>query len=163
LEVPRLAEARLGDAAGAERRALRELERVLVVQREASVTAPKADAPRLVSTIVCAFSGELPTAWLAVFHRFEKRLARAGFRVRVRLHALEDLPERYEILIVPPDLEERARGLETAAQVIATTRADAPAAADALVRELERGSRVYAERADPNAPVLRTHRGMEEL
>ena len=123
---------------------------------------PTAPTPRLVSTIVCAFSGELPTAWLAVFHRFEKRLARARLRVRVRLHAFEDLPERYDILIVPPDLERRARAIG-AAHVIATTRADAPAAADALVRELENGSAMYAERADPNAPILRTHRGMEEL
>lgn len=162
MDVSGLTEARLGDAAGAERRALREIERFLVVQREASVT-PKAEAPRLVSTIVCAFSGELPTAWLAVFHRFEKRLARSGLRVRVRLHALEDLPERYEILIVPPDLEKRARAIGTTVHVIATTRADAPAAADALVQELEDGSRLRAERADPTEPVLRTHRGMEEL
>ena len=153
----------MGDAPGAERRAFRKLKRVFVLQRVASVTAPYGEAPLLVSTVVCAFSGELPTAWLAVFHRFEKRLARAGLRVRVRLQALEDLPERYEILVVPPELEERARALGTEANVIATTRADAPAAADALVRELERGSRIYAERTDPNAPRFRTHRGMEEL
>ena len=114
------------------------------------------------STVVCAFSGELPTAWLAVFHRFEKRLARARLRVRVRLHALEDLPERYEILIVPPELEQPARAIGTA-QVITTTRADAPATADALVRELETATTIYAERVDPDAPIFRTHRGMEEL
>jgi hypothetical protein len=127
------------------------------------VTASSGGRPQLVSTIVCAFSGELPTAWLAVFHRFEKRMQRARLRVRVRLFSLEELPERFEILIVPPDLAERARDLAKGARVLATTRAEAPAAADALVAELEQGATIYAERFDPNAPIVKVHRGMEEL
>jgi hypothetical protein len=118
---------------------------------------------RLVREIVCVFSGELPTAWLAVFHRFEKRIERAGLQVRVRLAPLEDLPERFDILVVPPELRERARPLAAGATVLVATRLDAARVADDLVLEIERADAIYAEKADPNAPKIVTHRGMEEL
>ena len=118
---------------------------------------------RLVREIVCAFSDELPTAWLAVFHRFEKRIERAGLRVRVRLFPLEDLPERFEILVVAPELRERAGPLAAGATILVATRLDAARVADDLVLEIERGDALYAEKADPNAPKIVTHRGMDEL
>ena len=126
------------------------------------MTAP-APGARLVTTIVCAFGGELPTAQLAVFHRFEKRIARTGLRIRVRLFALDELPERFEILVVPPDLAERAPAVARGARIIVATRDDAPALADQPVQDLESGSAIYAEPADPHAPKIVTHRGMEEL
>ena len=119
--------------------------------------------PRRVSTIVCAFSGELPTAWLAVFHRFERQVRKAGLRIRVRVFALEELPKSFEILVVPPELAERAAPLARDARIIVTTRQDAPAAVDALLRELAEGRTVYADHVRPGEPKIVTHRGMEEL
>jgi mannitol-specific phosphotransferase system IIBC component len=119
--------------------------------------------PRRVSTIVCAFSGELPTSWLAVFHRFERQIRKAGLRIRVRMFALEELPESFEILVVPPELAERAAPLARDARIIVTTRQDAPAAVDALLRELAEGHAVYADHVRPGEPKIITHRGMEEL
>jgi mannitol-specific phosphotransferase system IIBC component len=121
------------------------------------------DAPRRVSTIVCAFSGELPTSWLAVFHRFERQVQKAGLRIRVRLFALEDLPESFEILVVPPDLAERAARLAAGARIIATTRQDAARAVDELIGEIREGVSLYADRVRPGEPKIVTHRGMEEL
>ena len=119
--------------------------------------------PRRVSTIVCAFSGELPTSWLAVFHRFERQIRKAGLRIRVRMFALEELPESFEILVVPPELAERAAPRARDARIIVTTRQDAPTAVDALLRELAEGHTVYADHIQPGEPKIITHRGMEEL
>ena len=122
------------------------------------------DGPRLVRTIVCAFTqAELPTPWLAIFHRFERTIEKAGLRIRVRLFPLEALPESFEILVVPPELREAAVRLQTRARVIVTSRADAAAAADALLREIERGETLYADKVRPGEPKIMTHRGGDIL
>ena len=121
-------------------------------------------APLLVSTIVCAYTqAELPTPWLAIFHRFERTMAKAHLRIRVRLFPLEELPETFEVLVVPPELQEAAQARQTGARIIVTSRADAPAAADALLREIERGETLYAEKVRPGEPKIMTHRGGDIL
>jgi hypothetical protein len=120
--------------------------------------------PILVRTIVFAFTqAELPTPWLAIFHRFERVMEKAGLRIRVRLFPLEALPESFEILVVPSELGEAAAALDTRARVIVTSRAEAPAAADALLKEIERGETLYAEMVRAGEPKIMTHRGGDEL
>lgn len=122
------------------------------------------ESPLLVRTIVCAYSREeLPTSWLQVHRRFEHEVAKAGLRVRVRLDPLEELPETFEVMVVVPELLDRAEAVRGAALLLATTRQDAAAAAGGLVRELESGSEIYAERADPNDPLIKAYRGYQEL
>jgi hypothetical protein len=119
---------------------------------------------RLVRTIVCAYTqAELPTPWLAIFHRFERTMQKAGLRIRVRLFPLEELPESFEILVVPPELQEAAEALQTSARIIVTSRPEAAAAADALLREIERGETLYAEQIRPGEPKIMTHRGGDIL
>ncbi|HZP96854.1 MAG TPA: hypothetical protein VFC31_11020 [Candidatus Limnocylindria bacterium] len=119
---------------------------------------------RVVRTIVCAFSrDELPADDLQVFRRFEHAVKKAGWAIRVRLEPIESLPESYDVLVVSPALRERAERLEGDALLVVTTRQTAGAAAEQLLREIERGDPVGAERADPNAPRIVTHRGMEIL
>src|SRR2546425_13355043 len=119
---------------------------------------------RLVTTIVCAHRrDELPTSWLAVFHRFQRTVERAGLRVRVRLLPLEELPETFEVLVVSPELLERAEKLAGGARVIPVARDGAAAAVDALVREIEQGVSLQAERARPDDPKVVVHRGPEIL
>jgi hypothetical protein len=121
-------------------------------------------APLLVQTIVCAYTqAELPTPWLAIFHRFERVMEKAGLRIRVRLFPLEELPETFEIIVVPPELHVAAEALQTGARIIVTTRAEAPAAADALLREIERGETLYAEKVREGEPKIMTHRGGDIL
>ncbi|HEV8230694.1 MAG TPA: hypothetical protein VGQ86_12115 [Candidatus Limnocylindria bacterium] len=118
----------------------------------------------LVRTIVCAYTqSELPTPWLAIFHRFERTMQRAGLRIRVRLFPLEALPESFEVLVVPPELREAAVELETGARLVVTTRQDAPAAADQLLREIEKGETLYAEKVRPGEPKIAVHRGSDVL
>jgi len=122
------------------------------------------EGPRLVRTIVCAFvQAELPTPWLAIFHRFERVMEKAGLRIRVRLFPLEALPESFEVLVVPPELREAAEALQSGARLIVTSRAQAPAAADELLREIERGETLYAEKVRPGEPKIMTHRGSDVL
>ncbi|TMC75452.1 MAG: hypothetical protein E6J09_12820 [Chloroflexi bacterium] len=79
------------------------------------------------------------------------------------MFSLEELPESFEILVVPPELAERAASSGRDARIIVTTRQDAPAAVEALLRELAEGHTVYADRVRPGEPKIVTHRGMEEL
>ena len=119
---------------------------------------------RLVRTIVCAYvQAELPTPWLAIFHRFERVMEKAGLRIRVRLFPLEALPESFEVLVVPPELREAAEALQAGARLIVTTRAAAPAAAAELLREIELGETLYADRVQPGEPKIMTHRGNDIL
>ncbi|MEX2047070.1 MAG: hypothetical protein WEE03_07890 [Chloroflexota bacterium] len=119
---------------------------------------------RLVRTIVCAYvQAELPTPWLAIFHRFERVMEKAGLRIRVRLFPLEALPESFEVLVVPSELQEAAEALRTDARLIVTSRAGAPAAAAELLREIELGETLYAEKVQPGEPKIMTHRGVDIL
>jgi len=125
-------------------------------------TSPQPGA-RLVRTVVCAYAEELPTSWLQVFRRFERAVAKAGMRVRVRLLPLDDLPESFEVLVVSPELREQAEALRTGARLVSATRELAGAAADDLIRDLRSGRSIYADEAKPNDPKMVTLRGTEEL
>ena len=119
---------------------------------------------QLVRTIVCAFvRAELPTPWLAIFHRFERVMQKAGYKIRVRLLPLEELPESFEVMVVPPELQEAAEALHMRARLIVTSRAGAPAAAAELLREIEEGVTLYAEKVRPGDPTITTYRGSEIL
>lgn len=115
-------------------------------------------------TIACVYTpDELPAPWVQVFRRFKRAMARAGLRVRVRLLPLDDAREGAEIIVVPPHLEQLARAAAPSAVVIATTREGAGEAISALLRDLGEGARLYAEPADPNAPIVIRRRGVDEL
>ncbi len=121
--------------------------------------------PRVVSTIVCAYSREeLPVAWLQVFHRFERAVEQSGLSIRVRLLPLEELPEAFEVLVVAPELVERATALGMGARVVAVTRPKARETAEGLLAELRAGSGpLEAEVRQADAPRIVGRRGSEEL
>lgn len=116
---------------------------------------------RLVRTIVCAYGDELPTSWLQVFNRMERAFERARLRVAVRLAPIDDLPESFEVLVVPPELAARARTAAKDARVVTTSRQDAAARARDLVDELAGGGALYAERRQPGEAKIVTHRGAD--
>ena len=122
------------------------------------------EARRLVRTIVCAYSRqELPAPWVQVFRRFERAMARAGWRVRVRLSPIEDLPGQVDVLVIPPSLAEQARNLDRDVHLICTTPQSAALAVDDLLRELQSGQTLYAEPAQADEPRIVRHRGAEIL
>ncbi len=119
---------------------------------------------RTIRTIVCAFSREeLPESDVQVYRRFEYAVRKAGWAIRVRLEPIEAVPEGCDVLVVSPALREVAEKLDRDVLLIVTTRQNAGPAADQLLREIARGDPIRAERADPNAPRIVTHRGMEIL
>lgn len=118
---------------------------------------------RMVRTIVCAFKDELPADDLQIFRRFEAMVARGGWDIRVRLEPIEQLPSQYDVLVVSPGLRERAEKLETDALLVVTTRAGAGPSADQLLKEIERGDILTAQKRDPNAPKIVKRRGYEVL
>lgn len=121
---------------------------------------------RLVRTIVCGYTRDaLPASWVQVLRRFERAVARARLRIRVRLMPLEDLPERFDVLVVAPQLAEQARALAGSldARVVVTTRERAVDAVNELLGEIAEARTMYAEPADPNEPVIVTRRGGDVL
>lgn len=124
----------------------------------------EAPGARIIRTIVCAFSREeLPAEDLQIFRRFEHSIRKAGWNIRVRLEPLEKLPDQYDVLVVSQALRERAEQVGGDAILMVTTRQTAAVAADKLLTELARGFPITAERKDPNAPRIVTHRGTEIL
>ena len=107
--------------------------------------------------------GWLPGAWLQTWRRLDRTLQRAGFKVKATLAPLEELPEDTDILVVPPELREAAREVtQSTVPVLVTTPAAAPAAFADLVKRLEAGTELFAERTDPaeaGAPKIVTYRG----
>jgi len=119
---------------------------------------------RTIRTIVCAFTrDELPTGQLAIYRRFEHVFGKSGLKIRVRLEAIEDLPDAFDVLVVPAELRDRAKSVLGDAMLYVTTRESVAGAADELLREIKRGDVLTAEIADPNAPKIVKHRGMEIL
>lgn len=118
----------------------------------------------LVRTVVCGYLlTELPASWVQVFRRCERAFARAKLDVRVRLYPLEDLPETFEVLIVAPELSQRAEAVSRGARVILMTRENALTVVGELIREIEGGEILRAEHVRPDAPHLVLMRGSEEL
>jgi hypothetical protein len=73
------------------------------------------------------------------------------------------MPEHYDLIVVSPELRARAEAVLRDAFLFVTTRQSAADGADQLLREIARGDVIRAERADPDAPKIVTHRGMERL
>jgi len=120
--------------------------------------------PRMIRTIVCAFSKEeMPADDVQIFRRFEAAVARFGWDIRVRFEPLETLPEPYEVLVVNAPYKERAEAIATDAILIVTTRATMGPAAEQLMKEIERGDVLTAQKRDPNAPKIVKRRGFEVL
>jgi len=118
----------------------------------------------LVRTIVCAYSvDELPVSWLQVFRRCENAVARAKLAIRVRLYPLEGLPEAFEVLVVSPEMRERAESVARGARVVTTTREDALTAITDLIAEIKAGLTLRAARAVEGGPKVVVIRGGEEL
>lgn len=121
---------------------------------------PRKGTRRLVRAIVCAYTrDELPASWVQVFRRFERTVERARLRVRVRLEPLEELPESFEVIVVAPELAERARTLAPDAHLLTATRQDAANVSAALIRELAEGRSLYADGTVAGEPRIVVHRG----
>lgn len=121
--------------------------------------------PKVVKRVVCSYRlGWLPGDWLQTWRRLDRVFARANLRVKATLAPLEDLPEDTDILVVPPDLREDARGAVPPGTPILVTPASAAAGAFAeLVSRLEAGIDFTAERIDPelekDKPKIVSYRG----
>ena len=122
------------------------------------------DGPRVVRRVVCGYKqGWLPGDWLQTWRKLDRVLARAKLKVKATLAPLEDMPADTDILVVPPDLREAANAAVPPGTPILVTSAAAAAGAFAdLVRRLEAGTELSAERVDPadaDKPKIVTYRG----
>lgn len=125
--------------------------------------------PRLVRRVVCGYRTEsLPGEWLQTWRRLDRLMQRSGFDVKVTLDPLEALPADTDILVVPPELRQDAYAVLAPGVPLLVTPAAAAAGAFAdMVRRLEAGTELFAERLDPleeaNKPRLVTYRGQTRL
>jgi hypothetical protein len=131
---------------------------------EAAPEQEEGPQPKLVRRVVCSYHiGWLPGDWLQTWRRLDRVFARANLNVKATLAPLEDLPEDTDILVVPPELREDARGAVTPGTPILVTPASAAAGAFAeLVSRLQAGSDFTAESVDPeqkDRPKIVSYRG----
>ena len=121
-------------------------------------------APRVVRKIVCAYRlGVLPGAWLQTWRRLDRLLDRSGLKVKALLEPLDDLPSDADLVVVEPELKEAAEAVVPAGVLLLVTTPPTAATDFAdLVRRLEAGSELTAERVDPSdaaGPTIVTYRG----
>ena len=131
-------------------------------------THEAAKAPRVVRRVVVSYQlGWLPGDWLQTWRRLDRVFARANLKVKATLAPLEDLPTDTDILVVPPELREAARGAVAPGTPILVTPASAAAGAFTdLVNRLEAGGDFTAERFEPaelDKPRILTYRGQTLL
>ena len=120
--------------------------------------------PRVVRRIVCGYrQGWLPGDWLQTWRKLDRLLARANLKVKATLAPLDDMPGDTDILVVPPDLREAAnQAVPPGTPILVTTAASAAQAFADLVRRLEAGTELSAQRVDPeeaSKPKIVTYRG----
>jgi hypothetical protein len=130
----------------------------------AEVSEKTKKEPRLVRRVVCGYRlGFLPGEWLQTWRRLDRVLQRAELKVKATLSPLEELPEDTDILVVPPDLREAANEAAPPGTPILVTPAFAAAGAFSdLVKRLEAGTELTAERIDPEeaaGPKIVSYRG----
>src|SRR3954447_9836682 len=108
-------------------------------------------AARLITRVVVGYRlGFLPGEWLQTWRRLDRLLARAELKVEATLAPLEKLPQDMGILVVSPDLREAARDAAPAGTPILVTPASSAAGAFAdLVKRLQEGVEITAEKVDP--------------
>jgi hypothetical protein len=139
-----------------------DVEQTVDTETEEQASTP---GPKVVRRVVCSYRlGWLPGDWLQTWRRLDRVFARANLRVKATLAPLEDLPEDTDILVVPPDLREDARGAVPPGTPILVTPASAAAGAFAeLVSRLEAGTDFTAEHIDPEVekgkPKIVSYRG----
>jgi hypothetical protein len=118
----------------------------------------------MVRRVVVSYQlGWLPGDWLQTWRRLDRVFARANLKVKATLAPLEDLPTDTDILIVPPELREPARGaVPPGTPILVTPAAAAAGAFNDLVSRLEAGTDFTAERIDPaelEKPRILSYRG----
>jgi len=137
----------------------------------AAPAAPAASAaqPRMVRRVACLYRLDaLPGSWLQTWRRLDRVLDRAHLAVKATLDPVENLPAEADILVVPPEL--RAEVLEKVkpgTPILVTSAESAAGAFAELVRRLEEGVDVTAERFDPDErkaqPKIVSYRGSTRL
>jgi hypothetical protein len=136
----------------------------MAAEDPASTELEGTSQPRVVKRVVCGYRlGFLPGEWLQTWRRLDRVLQRAELKVKATLSPLEELPEDTDILVVPPDLREAANEAAPPGTPILVTPASAAAGAFAdLVKRLEAGTELTAERVDPeeaDGPKIVSYRG----
>jgi hypothetical protein len=121
-------------------------------------------APRQIRRIVCAYRlGILPGEWLQTWRRLDRLLARSGFKIKAQLEPLEELPADADLVIVEPELREAAEAIiPSGVPLLLTTPSTAASDFAELVRRLEAGTELMAERITPSeaeGPTIVTYRG----
>lgn len=124
--------------------------------------------PRLVRKIVCAYQpGIMPGEWLQTWRRLDRLLDRSGFKVKAVLEPLDDLPADVDLVVIEPGLRDAAEAiLQPGIPVLVTSSSAAADAFAELVRQLEAGDELTAERKSPSeaaGPTIVTYRGGQRI
>ena len=110
----------------------------------------------------------MPAPLIVGYHQLAKKIKQAGFNIKVALVPLNDLSTDWDLVFVPREFESEVAAVLSAEQIIALDEfVNQPLYAD-LVRRLEEGTEICAERIDPNqvksdAGTTVRYRGYERI
>ncbi|HWD64119.1 MAG TPA: hypothetical protein VG405_03020 [Solirubrobacteraceae bacterium] len=109
-------------------------------------------------TVVCAHAeGTLPTSWFRTYKQLKRKVKRSGLNARVSLAPTTALPERIDVLVLPPTLSGTGDYVERAVTCLTGPADQLQRDLDALVDRLREEGRV--EYAEPDARTFATHVG----
>ncbi len=107
--------------------------------------------PRQIRKIGFGYALDFMPAPLVVgYHQFAKKIVQAGFKVKVALVPLNEVTADFDLLFVPKELASGAAEAISSERIITLTEfVNTPVYAD-LIRQLEEGKKIFAQRVDPN-------------
>lgn len=122
--------------------------------------------PKLIHKIGFGYKVDYMPAPLVIgYHQLSKKIAQAGFKIKVALVPLSDVTPEWDLLFVPNVLVPEARLILSLEKVIGLAEfANQPEYTD-LIRRLQEGTEICAQRIDPNskADTIVSYRGYDRI
>lgn len=125
--------------------------------------------PRLIRRIGFGYKLDfMPAPLIVGYHSLAKKIEQAKFNVLVLLVPLNNLTPEWDLLFIPKEFENDVAGIVAADQVIVLDEFLNQALYTDLVKRLEEGKEIYAERIqpdqmDPEKGITVRYRGYDRI
>jgi len=112
--------------------------------------------------VVCGYrDGMLANSWFRAYRRLKRTVKLGGFKARVELAPVTDLPPNIDVLAVPPSLADVAHATPGVLECLVTPAEGLQQAFDQLVERLVREGPL--EYGPTPGPAVAVHRGFQAL
>jgi len=109
------------------------------------------DQPKLIRKIGFGYRLDfMPASLIVGYHQFAKKIEQAGFKIHVSLIPLHEINSDWDLVLVPAEFEREVAMLLPSERIIGLEEFINPPLYADLVKRLEEGTEIFAERIDPN-------------